>query len=79
MQAAEDGLQAIDRLQCWKPHLIWMDLHLPALNGLDAARRVRQLCGGSNIKIIALTASAFISQRGEVLAACNGSLIGEIV
>jgi CheY-like chemotaxis protein len=45
-----------------------MDLRLPVLSGVDAARRIRSLDGGRQVKIVAVTASAFDSQREEVLA-----------
>jgi CheY-like chemotaxis protein len=54
--------------QSWRPHFIWMDLRLPVLSGLEAAKRIRELEGGREVKIVALTASAFASQREEVLA-----------
>lgn len=44
-----------------------MDLQMPVMNGLDAARIVREL--GFEIPIIALTADAMPEVRGEVLEA----------
>jgi CheY-like chemotaxis protein len=75
VQEAEDGLQAVERFRRWRPHLIWMDLRLPVMSGLDATRRIRGLEGGSDVKIIALTASAFTSEREEVLAADMDDLL----
>ena len=69
VRLAEDGAQAIDGFRAWHPHFIWMDIRLPVMSGLEAAARIRELEGGRDIKIIALTASAFASQRDEVLAA----------
>jgi CheY-like chemotaxis protein len=69
VQVAEDGAQAVEVFKTCRPHFIWMDLGLPVLGGLEAARRIRQLEGGREVKIAAVTASAFASQREEVLAA----------
>jgi CheY-like chemotaxis protein len=69
VQVAEDGAQAVEIFKTCRPHFIWMDLRLPVLSGLEAARRIRQLEGGREVKIAAVTASAFASQREEVLAA----------
>jgi len=66
---AEDGGQAVEAFSRWHPHFIWTDLRLPVLGGLEAARRIRQLDGGREVKIVAVTASAFGSQRAEVIAA----------
>ena len=69
VRVAEDGAQGIEILRAWRPSLIWMDLHLPVLGGLEAARRIRELDFGREVKIVAISASAFAHQRDEVLAA----------
>ena len=48
-----DGLQAVEKAQQLKPDLILMDIGLPGLNGIEAARRILTLVPGS--KIIFLT------------------------
>jgi signal transduction histidine kinase/DNA-binding response OmpR family regulator len=65
---AQDGEQALEMFASWRPHWIWMDLRLPVLSGVDAAKRIRALDGGREVKIVAVTASAFDSQREEVIA-----------
>ncbi len=69
VQVAEDGARGIELFRAWQPHLIWMDVRLPAMGGLEAARRIRALEGGRLVKIVALTASASAQQREEVMAA----------
>jgi len=69
VRVAENGALGIVAFQQWMPHLIWMDLGLPQLSGTEATRRIRQLEGGRQVKIVALTAAAFTQQREEVLAA----------
>jgi CheY-like chemotaxis protein len=69
VQVAEDGGQAIKTFRKWSPHFIWMDVHLPVLNGMEVARRIRELDGGRGTKIVAVTASAFASEREEARAA----------
>jgi CheY-like chemotaxis protein len=68
VRVAEDGAQGIEILRAWRPSLIWMDLRLPVLGGLEAARRIRELDFGREVKIVAISASAFAHQRDEVLA-----------
>jgi CheY-like chemotaxis protein len=46
-----------------------MDLRLPQLSGSEATRRIRQLDGGAEIKIAAITAAAYASERAEVMRA----------
>ena len=68
VRVAEDGGRAVEIFETWRPHLICMDLRLPVLSGLEAARRIRELDGGREVRIVAVTASASASQREEVLA-----------
>jgi signal transduction histidine kinase/ActR/RegA family two-component response regulator len=69
VRVAENGEQSVDVFRSWRPHFIWMDLRLPGINGVEAAHRIREEEGGSEVKIVALTASAFATQRDVVLAA----------
>jgi len=75
VQEAEDGQIAIYLRQQWQPHLIFMDMHMPVLDGYEATRQIRQQEGELGLtptRIIALTASAFIEQRQESLdAGCD--------
>jgi DNA-binding NarL/FixJ family response regulator len=41
---ASDGLNAIRKAEELQPDLIVLDIGLPALNGIEAARRIRKLC-----------------------------------
>jgi len=68
VRLAKDGGAGIETFREWTPHFIWMDLNLPVKDGRQAAKIIRGLKGGSEVKIAALTASAFASQRDEVLA-----------
>jgi CheY-like chemotaxis protein len=69
VRVAEDGERGIEMLQTWRPQLIWMDVRPQDMGDLETVRRIRNLDGGRDARIVALTASASTSQRAEVLAA----------
>ena len=59
VREAATGEEAVAVWERWQPQLIWMDMRMPGVNGLEAARRIRASPGGAATVIIALTASAF--------------------
>jgi PAS domain S-box-containing protein len=66
---AENGQQGVQLFQEWQPHFIWMDRRMPVMDGLEATLQIRKLPGGKEVKIVAVTASAFQEQRAELLNA----------
>ena len=73
VREAENGEEAIAIWQTWRPHLIWMDMRMPVMDGYEATRQIKAAPGGVETVIVALTASAFEEQRAEVMAAgCDG-------
>ena len=74
LREATGGQAAIDIWQQWQPHLIWMDVRMPDIDGLEATRQIRNqeaVRGEQNLepypktKIIAISAtdSHDLSQR----------------
>ncbi|HZW24073.1 MAG TPA: ATP-binding protein [Gallionella sp.] len=67
VKVARDGAEGIALFQSFHPHFIWMDRRMPGMDGLEATRRIRALSGGKDVRIVAVTASAFADQRQEML------------
>jgi len=55
VHTANDGLEAVGAAAAFQPDVVLLDIGLPKLNGFDAARRIREQSGGSDIVLIALT------------------------
>ena len=72
VREAENGEEAVTLFKEWKPHLIWMDMRMPVMDGYEATAKIRELPGGNTVKIVAITASAFKEQRKTIIeAGCN--------
>lgn len=68
IRGATNGQEAIDIWEQWKPHLIWMDMRMPVVNGYKATRRIKSAPAGQDTAIVALTAFAFEEDRERILA-----------
>jgi len=55
VQVARDGPQALDAACRWRPECVLLDLGLPAMDGFEVARRLRQLPGCRDSVLIAVT------------------------
>jgi two-component system cell cycle response regulator DivK len=64
---AANGTEAIEKALAEKPDLILMDLDLPDISGMDAARAVKENPDTAHIPIIAQTAWSSRQWRGKVM------------
>ncbi|MGE5468074.1 MAG: PAS domain S-box protein [Ignavibacteria bacterium] len=69
VDVAEDGARAVEMVRRHGYDLVLMDVHMPVLDGLSAARAIRALSGCGGLPIIALTASAFSEDRHSCVEA----------
>jgi DNA-binding NarL/FixJ family response regulator len=66
-----DGVDAVQKAEELHPDLILLDIGLPGLNGIEAARQIRRLSPKSKIIFISQESSADIVQHAFSLGACG--------
>jgi CheY-like chemotaxis protein len=65
---AANGAEAVDLFQTELPDFVWMDIRMPVMDGYEATRRIKATEAGDRTPVVALTASAFEEQRGNIVA-----------
>lgn len=66
---ASNGKEAVETAARAKPDLIFMDLKMPVMDGLEATRVLRQMDWGKNLPVVAITALAVEGDREKALDA----------
>ena len=60
---ASDGLEAVQQAQQLRPELILMDIGLPTLNGIEAARRITEVSPASKILFLSENRSVDVAEK----------------
>jgi PAS domain S-box-containing protein len=66
---AVNGAEAVEAVRSRQYDVVLMDLEMPELDGIEAARRIRGDGGDSSPRIVAVTANAMQADRDACLAA----------
>ena len=69
LREANNGQEAVDIFMEWEPHLIWMDMRMPVMDGYEATKQIKTTTGGQATAIVALTASVLEEERAVILSA----------
>ncbi|HOT90150.1 MAG TPA: ATP-binding protein [Anaerolineae bacterium] len=71
IQCAINGKEGVAYWEQWQPHLVWMDMRMPVMDGYTATRKIKERAQalGRTAIVVALTASAFEEDRSAILAA----------
>lgn len=60
---AGDGMEALSKVEYWRPNLIFMDIQLPARNGLDITKKIKRVY--DDIVIVILTSQVLPEYRQQ--------------
>jgi signal transduction histidine kinase/BarA-like signal transduction histidine kinase len=75
VESAEDGEMAVQKAAEGHFDMVLMDMHMPVMDGLDAARRLRSAAPTASLPIVAMTASVLQEERDACFAVgMNGHL-----
>jgi len=66
---AENGRQALEAVSVSHPDIVFMDMRLPEIDGLEATRRIVNDYGAGGLKVVAMSASALEHERQLYLQA----------
>jgi DNA-binding NarL/FixJ family response regulator len=68
---ASDGLEAVEKAEALQPDLVLLDIGLPNLSGIEAARRIRLLSPESKLIFLSQVSSAEVIQEALGLGAAG--------
>jgi signal transduction histidine kinase/CheY-like chemotaxis protein len=63
VMVAKNGQEALDKVRTNRPDIVFMDIRMPLMDGLEATRRIFQEYGRESLKIVAISASALKHER----------------
>ena len=66
VDTAQSGLKGIEMLQCTKYNMIYLDLKMPGMNGVDTLRELRKIDNDIPIYIITAFHEEFLDQLRSV-------------
>jgi signal transduction histidine kinase/CheY-like chemotaxis protein len=77
VKEAVNGREAVDIWLEWQPHMIWMDVKMPVMNGYEATERIKSHPNNQATSIVALTASTWEEERSHLLQAGCDDFVGK--
>jgi CheY-like chemotaxis protein len=73
---AIDGASALAALRLYRPALVFTDVHLPDIDGLELTRLIKREPENADTIVVALTASVMAADESRALAAgCDGFIV----
>ena len=77
VREARSGREALDVWKEWQPHLIWLDIRMPEMDGYEVIKRIKDAASEHPPVIISISASAFEEDRQKSLDAGADGFVGK--
>jgi len=77
VDVAANGLEAVDAVERQPYDVVFMDIQMPEMDGLEATRQIRARAAGGGPRIVAMTANAMDGDRDACLAAGMDDYVGK--
>ena len=74
VRLATNGLEALQVWEEWEPHLIWMDMRMPVMDGVEATRRILAMQPAARILVLTT-----FEEDAEVFAAVRAGAAGYLL
>lgn len=69
VEQAISGKEAIEKVAQMRPDIVFMDIRMPEMDGVDATKYIREMINGGDVKVVAVSASVFAHEQERYLNA----------
>ena len=77
IREAKNGQEALAVCETWNPHLIWLDMQIPEMDGYEVIKRIKKSGRKNPPVIISISASAFEEDRQKALDTGADGFVGK--
>ncbi|MBI1923307.1 response regulator, partial [Candidatus Poribacteria bacterium] len=74
---AENGVQAVEMVRAHRPDIVFMDIRMPVMDGMEAMQQILTEFGRGTFKLVAISASALVHEQKRYLEARFDSFISK--
>ena len=76
LREAQNGKEAVRVCETWHPHLVFMDMRMPVMDGYEATRQIKARQSAGLPKVVAVSAGSLKLEQGAIQSAgCDDYII----